>query len=308
MSIIVENRKTASWAIISQLAEQSRRVLSDWRAVILLRRATETIPPEGRRWASAPTSTTALSPILRQMERHGEIRRLPDLSGIYEVTVPYAQGGLIQEDEILMEVHPYAALSHRSALVFHGLTDDLPKDITAILPAIGRAGLLPPGTKALDWEALTLAPGRPVPRILGRPIHWTRVDPARYFGLGEYTPRGYPVRVTTLERTLLDALQRPDLSGGIEDVLRAWVRARDLLDLDELVADVDRLGITLLRQRVGYILEEIGLPHPVLDRWRQATHRGGSSKLVGSASYAPTYSERWNLSLNAPVAALRGGD
>src|SRR5713101_8218032 len=99
-------RATASWAILSQLAEQNRRVLSDWRAVILLRRATETILSAERRWANAPTSTMDVYPILRQMERRGEIRRLPDLPRIYEVTVPYARGGLIQEDEILMEIHP----------------------------------------------------------------------------------------------------------------------------------------------------------------------------------------------------------
>jgi predicted transcriptional regulator of viral defense system len=289
---------------LSQLAEQNRRVLSDWRAAILLRRATETIPPEERRWASSPTSTLDVYPILRSMERRGEIRRLPGLGQFYEVIVPYARSGPIQEDEVLMEVHPYAALSHRSAFVFHGLTDDLPKDITAVMPILGRAGLTAPGTDLLDWETLAFAPGRPVLRILDRPVHWTRIGTARYFGLREYAPRGYPIRVTTPERTLLDAVQNPDLSGGIENVLRAWVRARDLLDLNSLVADVNRLGIAVLRQRVGYILEEIGLPHPDLDDWRQTTHRGGSSKLVGTAPYSSTYSDRWNLSLNAPVDAL----
>jgi predicted transcriptional regulator of viral defense system len=302
-----EIKKTASWSILNQLAAQNRRILSDWRAVILLRRATDLIPPKERRWTSAPTSTTDLYPTLSNMERRGEIRRLQDLRGIYEITVPYARSGLIQEDEILMEVHPYAALSHRSALVFHGLTNDLPKDITAIMPASSRVGLLPPGTEPLDWEAFAIVPGRVVPTILDRPVHWMRVAPARYFGLREYAPQGYPVRVTTPERTLLDALQRPDLSGGIENVFRAWARARDLLDLDGLIADVDRLEIALLRQRAGYILEELGLSHPALESWRQTARRGGSNKLVGTEPYSSTYSERWSLSLNAPVAALHEG-
>lgn len=298
-------KKTASWAILSQLAEQNRRVLSDWRAVILLRRATETIPPDQRRWTTTPTTISEVYPTLQAMERRGEVSPVSDLPGIYEITVPYAQSGLVQEDEILMEVHPYAVLSHRSALVFHGLTDDLPKDITAIVPTSGQGSLLPPGTEPIDWEALAITSGRAVSRIMNRPVHWMRVDPKYYFGIQEYAPLGYPVRVTTLERTLLDTLQRPDLSGGIDTVLRAWVRARDLLDLDRLVADVDRFGSALLRQRAGYILDELGLSHPALDSWRHAARQGGSSKLVGTAPYTSTYSERWNLSLNAPVAALR---
>jgi len=299
------NRKTASWAILSQLAAQNRRILSDWRAVVLLRRATDALPVAERRWIHAPSEIGDVRQILHQMARRGEVRPLPNLHGIYEVTVPYARAGLIAEDEILMEVHPYAALSHLSALVFHDLTDELPKTITAVMPSTERADLLPPGTETLDWESLALVTGKPVSHILDRPIHWTHTDPSRYFGLQEYAPRGYPVRVTTPERTLLDGLQRPELCGGGENALRAWVRARDLLDLDLLISYVDRLDIAILRQRTGFVLEELGLSHPILDTWRQSARRGGSSRLVGSAPYAATYSDHWNLSLNAPIAVLR---
>jgi predicted transcriptional regulator of viral defense system len=122
--------------------------------------------------------------------------------------------------------------------------------------------------------------------------------------MADYQPHGYPVRVMTPERTLVDGLQQPDLCGGIETVLRAWVAARDLLDVERVIEYTERFDVVVLRQRVGYVLEAIGLGHPTLETWRRGAHRGGSSKLVGSASYAPVYSERWNLSLNAPVAAL----
>ncbi len=93
----------------------------------------------------------------------------------------------------------------------------------------------------------------------------------------------------------------------MENVLRAWALARDTLDLDVLVHYADRLDIALLRQRVGFILEELGLSHPRIEAWHEMARRGGSSKLVPSAPYSPHYSERWNLSLNAPLAALHDG-
>jgi len=175
-----------------------------------------------------------------------------------------------------------------------------------MIPSSGTAGLLPLDTEVSDWEGLALAPARVPAAILGRPVHWLRTQGARYFGADVYRPHGYPVRATTMERTLLDGLLDPERCGGLQNVLRSWALARDLLDLDALVALVERFGVAVLRQRVGFVAEELGLAHPAIETWRARARRGGSSRLLGTAPYAPTYSERWNLSINAPIGALRG--
>jgi predicted transcriptional regulator of viral defense system len=300
-------QRTTSQALLEQLADQHRRVVSEWRALILFRRATFDLAPSERRWSQLPREPSDLYPFFRQMQRRGELAPIRGHDRLYEVTVPYARGGHVEEDEVLMEVHPYAALSHLSALVFHGLTDELPKGIIMTVSLDGRGDLLPIGTEPRDWEGLPLVRGQMPARILNRPVTWRQVKPERFFGLGVNAPRGYPVRVTTPERTLLDALQAPELSGGMENVLRAWALARDTLDLDVLIHFVDRFDIALLRQRAGFILEELGLSHPRMGEWQGMARRGGSSKLLASAPYAPHYSERWNLSLNAPIAALHDG-
>ena len=297
-------QKTASLALLEQLATEHHRVLSDWRALVLLRRATFDLAPSDRRWSQLPRATSDLNPLFRQMQQRGEIEPIPGLRHFYEITVPYARTGHIEEDEIVMEAHPYAALSHLSALVFHGLTGELPKGITAMVSLDGTGDLLPIGTEPRDWEGIPLVRGRTPHRILGRSVTWNKVKPERFFGLGAYQPRGYSVRVTTPERTLLDGLQAPELSGGIENVLRAWMLARETLDLDKLVHYVDRFNMGILRQRAGFILEELDLCHPRLDQWQGVAQRGGSSKLVAAAPYAPQFSERWSLSLNAPLVAL----
>jgi predicted transcriptional regulator of viral defense system len=129
----------------------------------------------------------------------------------------------------------------------------------------------------------------------------------RFFGVALYRPQHDPVRVTTPERTLLDGLLHPELCGGLQTVLSAWRQARDLLDLDTVVTLVDRFDVAILRQRAGFVLDELGLDHPAAAAWPALARRGGSSKLLGSEPYAPTYSERWSLSINAPIAALREG-
>ena|SRR5215217_1686306 len=279
-------------------------MLSGWRGLVLLRRATFALHPNERRWEQLPEHVEDLAPLFRQMQQRGEVKAVPGFRQLYEVTVPYAQQGFVDEREVLFEIHPYAVLSHLSALAFHGLTDEQPKGLTVTASADVSGGLSPIGTGPRDWEGVQRPPGTMATKILGRAVEWQRMRPERFFGFAEYEPLGYPMRYTTPERTLIDGLQNPEMSGGIVNVLRAWVLARDTIDLDVLVYQVERFNVAVLRQRVGYVLDQIGLTHPRLEQWRAASHRGGSSRLVGSEPFASTYDERWNLSLNAPVNVL----
>jgi predicted transcriptional regulator of viral defense system len=207
-----------------------------------------------------------------------------------------------------MEIHPYAALSHITAFVFHGMTDDFPQELHVVLPTEGSRELLPPGTRSEDWEGPFHAYGRTVDALFGKPVHWHWLSKgSSVFGTAEYRPRGYPVRVTTPERTLLDGLLHPEWCGGFDNVLRAWVHARDTLDLGAIVELVERFDVAVLRQRVGFILEELGLEHPRVAEWPAQARRGGSSRLLGSAPFAPSFSERWKLSINAPIDVLHMG-
>ena len=203
-----------------------------------------------------------------------------------------------------MEVHPYAALAYSTAMVFHNLTNATPQRMYALVSTQPELTALPPDTQPEDWAGLRLVRGRTPAMIGSQQVTWVRVAPERYSGVWEYHPYGHGVRVTTPERTLVDGLLQPEYCGGIENVFEAWERARDTLDLNALTQLVDHLQIGVLRQRVGFILDELRLPHPRVEQWQAATQRGGSSRLVASAPYASHYSARWNLSINAPVDAL----
>ena len=253
-----------------------------------------------------PRLPVDIHPILRQMQRRGDIVPIPGTSHVYAVTVPYARADAVDEAEVLFEAHPYAALAYLTALTFHGLTDQLPKDVAAVVPTDGTGDLLPLDTDASDWDGLPLVRGRRPTRVLDRPVVWTVLRPGLFFGLREYRPRGYPVRATTPERTLLDGLLHPERCGGLTNVLGAWSRARGVIDVEALVSHTERFGIALLRQRVGFVLDQLGITHPQVEKWRSGVQRGGSSKLLSAAPYAPTFDERWALSLNAPIDALRG--
>jgi predicted transcriptional regulator of viral defense system len=282
-------------------------VLSEWRAVLLLRTASREIPLADRRWRTPPRNVVQIRPILNRLNKAGELIAIEGFPSLYRVNAPYARTEAVEEEEVLMELHPYAALSHISALGFHQMTEQLGKEIHVSIPDNGSGGLLPLGTRSEDWEGVALVRGRVADSIFDRKIHWHRLVGKRIFGTSASNYHGGLVRVTTPERTLLDGLLQPDWSGGFTNVLRAWAGYRDLIDMKALVKCVDQFDIRILRQRAGFLLEELGIRHSALAIWVTQAQRGGSSKLNGGAEFSSQFSERWQLSINAPIDVLREG-
>ena len=304
MQISIPGRITAADVLLRQLSDQNRRILSPWRALILARRATHALTPDERRWSRLPETISDLGPTLRAMEFRGDIRPIDGIDAVYQVSAPYSQVLQLDEREIQAEVDPWSMVSHLSAQTFHGLTTQLPSVLMLSTLAEPSRGIVPVETMPEEWAGLAL-PTVSHPEMIGMTRVMRLVIPvAQYVGFDDYQPYGATLRVTTPERTLIDGLQRPDLGGGIENVFRAWVTAAPILDLDQVVSIVDRLGIMVLRQRVGFVLDRLGLSHPALEQWRSSAKRGGSSRLVGAEPFAPTYDERWNISINAPTEAL----
>jgi predicted transcriptional regulator of viral defense system len=288
-----------------QLAPSRRRVVSDWRAIPLLQQAQNAVPESRRRWHAGPGNISEARTLLQRLAASGNLEAYESYPHLYRVISPYAKQDPIEEDEILMELHPYAALSHQSALAFHQMTDQLPKEIHASVPTGRSPGLLPVGIKKSEWfPGISSIRGHLATAIGEVPINWHHVE--KFFGYAEYSPRGYPVRVMTLEKTLIDGLAAPEWCGGLTNVLKAWMNAKDALNLKTVIGFTDWQDVGVLRQRVGYVLERLGFSDPQLEIWTTKAKRGGSSKILASAPFEPTFSERWMLSLNASTAPLDG--
>ena len=66
---------------------------------------------------------------------------------------------------------------------------------------------------------------------------------------------GMSLRVTSLERTLVDVLDRPHISGGWEEIWRS-LETVEFFDLDRIVEYVLLLRKAAAASKVGYYLEE----------------------------------------------------
>ncbi len=75
------------------------------------------------------------------------------------------------------------------------------------------------------------------------------------YGLLPQERQGVAIRVTTLERTLVDLLDRPDLGGGWEEVWRS-LELVEFFDIDQVVAYAQRLANATTTAKVGFFLEQ----------------------------------------------------
>ena len=204
-------------------------------------------------------------------------------------------------EAVAILVDPYCYVSHGSAVHLHGLSSKRPSPLHLSTPERRQWR----ARRAADIAALGLADV--ADRLSYNRVHFSdrlrrrsvvlheTSSPAATIALG-------PVRVSTLGATFLDTLAEPARCGGMGEVLKLWDQhARSYLA--EIVAAVDQVETKILKVRAGYILtERLGLEQPEISVWQAFAQRGGSRKLDPDRPYAPIYSERWMLSLNAEDA------
>ncbi|MCG3131024.1 MAG: hypothetical protein FLDDKLPJ_01799 [Phycisphaerae bacterium] len=287
-------------SIMRLLVAERRRVAAGWRLAILLRR-------QALAQRAPLPDREAAERFIRRFVRN-DFTEVEGSRGVYRVDAPYAELLPVAEEHVVQEANPWSVFSFGTALLHHGLTDDPPRGrVHATFYAHASQPRLPLGTMPEDWVDWPLPHPR-FPRFVGAThVVWTRAKPQLDFGTAISQVSGQSAYMTDPPRTILDALRDPDAAGGVGNVFHAWRRAVERMtdaNLDALVHYTEAFDSPLMRQRVGFLLEELGIDHPTLELWRSRLSRGGSCKLLASAPYAPTYSERWNLSLNIDPSLL----
>ena len=75
------------------------------------------------------------------------------------------------------------------------------------------------------------------------------------FGVISHRRLGVDIRVTSLERTFVDVLDRPELAGGWEEIWRSLEQI-EFFDLDKVVEYVQLLDNATTAAKVGFFLEK----------------------------------------------------
>ena len=214
---------------------------------------------------------------------------VPLRRGLYALSssVPGVAG--VHEFEVAMELVKPAAISHWSALNYHGLTEQIPRHVFVLT----TTDVSVPRKQASDG-----AGGRGGYPANGTVYRFVQVQPKRYFGTERIWVGDARVSMTDLERTMLDGLAMPQHCGGFGEVIHAFGEAMGQLDLERIVEYAQRLGPAVAK-RAGWVLELHGCEAPQLEELA-AFPINSHRKLDPTGPRKGAYNNRWMLQENLP--------
>lgn len=114
---------------------------------------------------------------------------------------------------------------------------------------------------------------------------------------GVMRPKGNPyVKITDIERTIVDCCDRIERAGGIEELLHC-LECVTLLDEDKIARYLGMYGKTFLYQKVGFILERTQEYHRVSDGLIEECRTKGAlhTKRMTNTRESDTYVREWKL-------------
>jgi predicted transcriptional regulator of viral defense system len=211
-----------------------------------------------------PRATTRS--ILRQHVRAG--RLLHVRRGLYAVVPRGISAEHVEIDPFLLasRIAPDSVIAYHAALQLHGRAHSLSRRLTYLTC-----------TRAKPFEfrgtAFVPVPVRPSLRRL----------PDLGGGLVEVRRGSLGVRVTTLERTLVDVLDAPRHGGGWEEIWRS-LESVEYFDADAVTDYALKLGSAVTVAKVGFFLEQ--------HREELMIEEGHLERLREHAPARPTYLER----------------
>ncbi|MCX2861983.1 hypothetical protein OOZ63_09040 [Paucibacter sp. PLA-PC-4] len=175
--------------------------------------------------------------------------------------------------ELLLHLKANSYFSHYTALRMHGLTEQVPK-----LVYISHERSTPPSTGDDITQAAIDKAFRQPARVSQNAVDFGELrivllNSANTGELGvvdqEHQQGEGPaakVRVTSIERTLIDAAVRPTYCGGVAEVAKAFELARGAFSVNALGAMLSKMGFTYpYHQAIGFYLERAGYRDGVVD-------------------------------------------
>ncbi len=94
-------------------------------------------------------------------------------------------------------------------------------------------------------------------RASGISIRFVTVKKDRFFGIQDMKYADRKLKVSNLEKTILDCLERPELCGGISDLAVMIYDSAERIEWQKLVDYVKLFNNGALAQRLGCILEKL---------------------------------------------------
>jgi len=225
--------------------------------------------------------------------RTGRIIRIR--RGLYASVPPGLTKETVHPDPYLVasRIAPNAVLAYHTALEFHGKAHSPFHEFTILAETAMRK---------FDFQGNSY-------RAISFPKALVRKG-QQQMGIITLDRSGLPVLATTLERALVDVLDRPDLSGGWEEIWRS-LESVEYFDLDRVVDYCLLLGNATTIAKVGFFLEQhaatLMVDDAVIEKLR--AHKPRSPHyLLRTKRESGRLIDTWNLVVPIPIIDRTWGE
>lgn len=188
-----------------------------------------------------------------------------DMILLVQITFPttthnrYIVGTEFYTEALVTSINHSAYISHYSAMAVHDLTDQVPKVFYVTVEQSSK-----PYKGELAQDRIDAAFSKPqrltnaVATLYGeKEITLQKINGKYTNALGVSKHDG--VRVTNLERTLIDATVRPAYCGGVSEVMEAYKRAAEKISINKLKGLLKKLDYTYpYHQAIGFYMQASG--------------------------------------------------
>jgi predicted transcriptional regulator of viral defense system len=137
--------------------------------------------------------------------------------------------------------------------------------------------------------------------ILGTGYCFVSMGKKKFFGFGEIEIEGWKVNISGPEKTIADCLDRPEHSGGIDEVARAIYFSHGEMDMKKVLEFAGKMGNQAILKRLGYILETVGLFDRYRDLFTGFRPKKGYPALDPASPRRGKHSSRWGLLVNFEI-------
>lgn len=210
---------------------------------------------------------------------------------------------MLEPEEKVCLVDPFAFISHLSALQKYSFTNRRPKELHITTPSQLLQKHLKNDLLEKSIEESELLSPEDIPKFV-IPSHPRSVGGRKISNhkssnqLQKTKIRGTFSNISNIARTFHDTLEKPEFCGGMSHVLDIWEEF-SIDHLDSIINLIDKFGTPIVKVRAGYIIEErLKVNSPIVESWIRYAQRGGSRLLDPAKAYIDNYSEKWMLSIN----------
>lgn len=230
--------------------------------------------------SSNSTSQRTQEAHLRNYLRRGRIRRIK--RGLYMTVPPGQTPDSVKPDLFLVaaKMTPDAVLAYHTALEFHGRSYSIFTEFYSLTNHSMRK---------FKFDGMSF---RGVP--FSRELVEKKVE---LFDVKHVNRSGVDVSVTSMERTLVDVLDRPVFGGGWEEIWRS-LESIEYFNLDKVVEYAFLLANSTTIAKVGFYLESNAERLMVNEKYLDALGKGISRKphyMDRNNRKGGQLMERWNL-------------